>query len=155
MISPEQLRRYPFFGRFNDAQQKTIAMLAEEITVGSGTILFNIEEPADFLFLLVEGGVDLYDVSVDEHDPKLRKEFLVGEVDAGDLLAISALVDPYRLTATAKVTSPSRFFKFDAQKLRQLCTSDVQFGYTMMHQIAKLTLERLTTTRVLLAAERG
>ncbi len=32
MISPELLRRYPFFGFLGDAQLKAIAMIAEEST---------------------------------------------------------------------------------------------------------------------------
>jgi CRP/FNR family transcriptional regulator, cyclic AMP receptor protein len=151
MISPELLRRFPFFAPFTDAERKELARLAEEIEVVKGTVLFEIGTPADMLYLLLEGEVDLFDVSIDELEPALRKEFFVGEIDAGEILSISALVEPYLVTATARVNSAARLVKFDALKLRELANTNPAFGYKLMQQIAKLTLERLAKTRVMLA----
>lgn len=151
MISPELLRRYPFFGPFSDQEQKEIAMMADEMDAAEGTILFEIEQDADILYLLVTGGVDLYDVSVDEHDPSLRKEFFVGEIDPGEILSISAVIEPHKVTATAKVSTPSHLVKIDALKLRAYADNNPMFGYKLMHQVAKLSLERLAETRVMLA----
>ena len=106
MISPELLRRYTFFAPFNDSEQKEIAMMAEEIQVVEGTVLFESGNLADSLYLLLEGGVDLYDISVDDYDPSLRKEFFVGEIDPGEILLISAVVEPYLATATARGSTP-------------------------------------------------
>ena len=39
MVSPELLRRYPFFAMLNDEQLKAIAMIAREQTYGQGTLL--------------------------------------------------------------------------------------------------------------------
>jgi CRP/FNR family transcriptional regulator, cyclic AMP receptor protein len=155
MISPELLRRYPFFGRFTPAELREIAMLADETEVTAGVVLFENGDPADTLYLLVEGGVDLFDVSVDEHDPKLRKEFFVGEIDQGEMLSISALVEPYKVTAAAKVTTPSRFVQFNAVRLREYADRDPGFGYKLMQAIARLTLDRLAETRVMLAGAQG
>lgn len=151
MISPELLRRYPFFAPFSDPEQKEIAMLADEFDSPKDTLLFEIGEPAETMYFLINGGVDLFDISVDEHDPSLRKEFFVGQIDPGELLSISALVDPYKYTATARTSVDSKLVKFNAIKLRELAASNSDFGYKLMHQIAKLALDRLAETRVMLA----
>lgn len=155
MISPEMLRRYPFFAPFNNTEQKEIAMLADEIQVVKDTTLFEAGRQADTLYLLIEGGIDLYEISEDEHDPTLRKEFFVGEIDPGEVFAISAVIEPYQLTATARVTAPSRLVRIDAERLQSYIQKDPGFGYKFMHQIAKLALARLAETRVLLAGTQG
>lgn len=150
MISPEMLRRYPFFCCLNQDQQKAIAMVAEEIHVDPGAILFREDQPVAALYLLMEGSVDLYYAASGE----TQEQFLVGEINIGEAFGISALIEPYTLTATAKVASPSHILKIDAQALRALCQVDCKMGYALMRQVAQISLERLHFARVELAAAR-
>ncbi|MEI7987539.1 MAG: Crp/Fnr family transcriptional regulator [Chloroflexota bacterium] len=152
MISPELLRWYPFFGAFNDEQQKEIAMISEEITAKKGDILFNKGDKAAFLYVLIEGSVDLYGFVSSEHDPTFYKEFLAGEMETGSIIGISALIEPYILTLSAKVMDHSRLIKIDAIDLHRFCEDDPQFGYSLMKQVARLAMNRLDSTRGLLAA---
>jgi CRP-like cAMP-binding protein len=150
MISPEILRRYPFFCCLNEDQQKAIAMITEEIQVEPGTVLFREGQAVQALYVLVEGDVDLYyAASGNAHD-----EFLVGEVNVGEAFGISALIEPYTLTATARVASWSRLLKIDAPALRALCEVDCKMGYALTRQVAQIALERLHFARVELAAAR-
>ena len=87
MISPEVLRRYPFFSFMNPNQLREVAMITEEITIEEGEILFKIEEKANSFFLLRDGLVDLQYTVVDEHEPQLRKDFIVGSVNPGEVVA--------------------------------------------------------------------
>lgn len=151
MVSPELLRRYPFFGPFDSKDLKEIAMMSDEIDAEKGAVLFEIDAATDQFFLLITGGVDLYDISIDEHDPSLRKEFFVGEVDPGEMLAISAMVEPYKATVQGRVSTDSHLVKIDALRLREYAVENPGFGYKLMHQVAKLTLSRLAETRVMLA----
>ena len=98
MISPEILRRYPFFGSLSDAQIKAMAMIAEEETISKGAVICEEGKPARAFYLLVDGGVSLYYKSDEEFNPKSRKDFLVGEINPGEVFAISALVEPYKYT---------------------------------------------------------
>jgi CRP/FNR family cyclic AMP-dependent transcriptional regulator len=154
MISPELLRRYPFFAFLDDAHQKAIAMITEEVTYANRETIFRENQPASALYLLVEGNVDLYFTVEEEYRPESRKEFLVGEINPGEPFAISALIEPYVLTATARAASPCRVLKVDAAALRALCEVDCRLGYTLMKHAAKAALERLHFTRVQLAAAR-
>jgi len=152
MISPELLRRYSFFSLLSEQDLFAIAMIAEEVTADTGTTLFEECQPASTLYLLLDGSIDLYYKSEEEYHPKTKKEFLVGEVNPGEIFSISSMLEPYVLNASARTAKPSRFIKIDAVALRQLSQENLQLGYAMMHQIAKALMERLAYTRVQLAA---
>lgn len=152
MISPELLRRYPFFGALSEAQRREIAMLAMEETVVKGQTLLAECDPATYIYLLVDGGVDLYFIVKSESQPGLDKEFAVGEANPGELVGLSALIDPYQYTTTARASAAGRVVKIDALALRALCDRDIDLAYKLMHQVARQTLERLTAARVQLAA---
>lgn len=154
MISPETLRRYPFFGQLSDAQLKAVAVAAEEVTWESGTVIFQIGDPAEALYLLKEGSIDLYDRSEDSNQPELTREFLVGEVNPGEPFGISALLEPYKLIASAVASKPSSGIRLDGEKLRQTSTRDLAMGNALLRQLAVAIRDRLTYARVQLAAAR-
>jgi CRP-like cAMP-binding protein len=152
MISPELLRRYPFFGTLSDAQIKAFAMIADEESVSKGTVLCEEGQPAKALFLLLEGGVSLYYKSEEEFYPKTRKDFLVGEINPGEVFAISALVEPFKYTATVRAEQDSRVVKFDSTAVNGLIEKDPRLYCILMREIAKAAMERLAFARVQLAA---
>jgi CRP-like cAMP-binding protein len=152
MISPELLRRYTFFGQMSEQDLYNIAMIAEEVTAEAGTTLFEERQPAEALYLLLDGSIDLYQKSEEEYHPKAKKEFLVGEINPGEIFSISSMLEPYVLNASARTSKPSRFVKIDAVLLRKLSEGNHQMGCAIMHQIAKALMERLAYTRVQLAA---
>jgi CRP/FNR family cyclic AMP-dependent transcriptional regulator len=150
MISPELLRRYPFFSSLNDAQQREIATAAEEVVCERGATLFEEGQPVQSLHFLLEGSVDLYYAAGDgPHD-----RFLVCEIGPGEPFGISALIEPYTLTATARAAAPSRILKIDAARLRALCEADCRMGHALMRRVAQVAMERLHYTRLQLAAAR-
>lgn len=152
MISPEVLRRYPFFSFMNHDQLREVAMITDEVKHEKGDVLFNNDEKANACYLLMEGSIDLHYVVIDEHDPSLRKEFIVGTINPGEILGVSAIVEPYKYTATAIVVNDSRLLKMDAVALRDLCRQDRELNLGFQTMAAKATLERLHATRVQLAA---
>lgn len=155
MISPELLRRYPFFAHLNERQLQAIAMLAEEVTYQPGETLFTTDEPADTLYFLMEGGVDLHYVVIDRDDPQLRKDFYVGPVNPGEPLGISALIEPHRYTAAAIASGMCRLIKIEAAGLRALCAADPGLDAILMRHTAQAAMSRLHDTRVQLAASRA
>jgi CRP/FNR family cyclic AMP-dependent transcriptional regulator len=152
MVSPELLRRYPFFGELNAAQLKAVAMISEEITFDKGETLFEEGSPANSFYLLMGGSIDLYYRSEQEKRNGLRKELLAAEIDTGEIFAISALIEPYTYTATARAAKNCRVLKIEAVALRNLMGKKCEMGYALMRQIAKAAMERLEYTRIQLAA---
>jgi len=152
VVSPELLRRYPFFAPYNEEQLREFAMIAGESSAGMGEILFDECAPAENLYLLLEGEIDLFYTSEEEYHPTSSKEFLVGEISPGEVFAVSTLIPPYVMNASARATKPSRFVIFDGEALRMLMENDPLLGYTVMVEITKVVMERLAYTRVQLAA---
>jgi CRP-like cAMP-binding protein len=155
MISPELLRRYPFFAFLDEAQLRAVAMLSEEIEVENGALVFDSGKPAEALCLLTEGSLDLYYVVADREDPELKKEFFLSELSAGDVFGISALIEPHVYTASVRASAASRVLKVDGIGLRALCEVDAKMAAGLMKAIAKAAMERLNDTRVQLAAARA
>ncbi len=146
MISPELLRRYPYFAGVSDQSLKEIAMIAEEKRVPAGTRMFGEGDPANVLYVIGKGEVNIdYPLGSGE----LRT---VDTLVDGDLLVWSAIVEPYKTTAIGTTTKDCELLCIDAHRLRALCDQDPLLGYRLTSQVAKLLANRLESARVQLAA---
>lgn len=152
MISPESLRRYPFFGGLSQSQLAAIAMIASEETYPAGGTLFQKGGPADKLYILVEGSIDLFYPAKTKKTARFPEGIPVSEVNPGEVFSISALIEPYVLTSTARAANSSRVIQIEAKDLRALFRSDRRMGYLLINQATRTALERLEATRVQLAA---
>jgi CRP-like cAMP-binding protein len=152
MISPETLRRYPFFGVFDDRQLIDIAMITEEQAFQAGESILEEAELAETFFLLVNGSVELYFAVKVEFGSGNLKELPIGDINPGEPFGISALIEPFIYRNSARASKNSQVIKIDAVALRNFCDQNQPLAYKLMQQIAKAALERLNATRVLLAA---
>lgn len=152
MVSPELLRRYPFFGSMSDAQTKAIARIADEEVIPNGSVICEEGQPARAFYLLIDGGISLYYKSEEEFNPSSRRDFLVGEINPGEVFAISVFVEPYKYTSTVKAEQDCRVIKFDSAELNKLIEKDPRMYCILMREVAKATMERLAYARVQLAA---
>ena len=145
MISPEVLRRYPFFTTASDETLKLLAMGGETRTYEAGQYLFHDGDAADHLLVLTEGEVDIQYVLQDgEHRT-------VDTRVAGDIVLWSAVVVPFKTTANGVARRRTRVVALDALKLRELCETDHELGYHLMREIAQVMSHRLQGARVQLA----
>jgi CRP/FNR family transcriptional regulator, cyclic AMP receptor protein len=154
MVSPELLRRYPFFAFLDDARLRAVAMITEEVVAEPEEVLFREGTPADALYFLIDGGVELHYVVKDARSGAVQRDFLVGHVNPGEVLAISALIEPYTLTTDARTTTACRLLRIEAAGLRALCELDTYLAHGMMRAAARAAMERLGHTRVELVAAR-
>jgi len=154
MISPELLRRYPLFGSLSEEQLQSIASIAHEIEWEAGETVFELGSQADSLYLLMEGSVNLFYRVEDKLNPDMMKDFGVGEINLGEPFGISALFEPYVLTASAVATRSSKGVRMDAQRLLQLGSYDLELGMILQRELIKAVFERLTYVRTQLAAAR-
>ena len=150
MVSPELLRRYPFFHFMNDTELKAVAMIADEVTFEKDEIIFDAKMPAKILYFLEEGSAANFYVV--ENGGKIHKELYIGNVNPGELFGISALIEPYMYTATMRADKKCRVINIEASALRALCEVDTHLAYALMQETAKAVMLRLEDTRVQLAA---
>ncbi len=149
MVSPELLRRYPFFGGLTDAQLLGIAMIADEVGFMKGDVIGQEGKPSVKFYLLTQGAVDLLYSGGGEGR---ISNALVGEVAPGEVFAFSALIEPYCLTTKLKASEDVCAVAIDAAGLRAMCQVDTRLGYVLMHNLCKMVMERLDGVRVQLAA---
>jgi CRP/FNR family cyclic AMP-dependent transcriptional regulator len=152
MVSPELLRRYPFFALLNEEQLQALAMIAQEKCYPKGALLVKENTPAVILALLIEGDIDLIYSGGGEG---AVSNALVGSIAPGEPYGVSSLIEPYRYTATAKATMPVTVIELDGVALRALVEKDGKLGYILMRNVSIAVLERLRYTQVELAAARA
>jgi len=155
MISPELLRRFPFFNFMNDAQLKAVAMIADENQLNDGHPIFSAGAPAAALYFLVEGNASYYYIVTTEHDPYYKHEYYISDFVPGDPFGISALIDPYIYTAEVRAEKPCRLIRIEAAALRALCEVDLRLSCGLMQAVARAAVERLQQTRAQLIALRA
>jgi CRP-like cAMP-binding protein len=158
MISPEVLRRYPFFSRLSIEQINTLAKLADELTVDDGHYFFREDEISKSFYLVLEGAVaivfelperDVEHTISDQFMRKLRtKDIVVSTVGPGDVFGWSGIIPPHSATAGAKAVTPCRVVSFDCDELMKEFEKDCAFGYVLTQKAAQVISERLRDMRI-------
>jgi CRP-like cAMP-binding protein len=154
MVSPELLRRYPFFGTLEDAQLKAVAMVCTRQEFEKSQTFFEEHTAAITLYLLIEGSIDLLyrsDIEFPGKNTPPPKEFLVDDINQGEVFGIASLIEPYSYSATARASRRCEVVAIDAEELRKLFNNDVHLGLKLMTQITKTAVERIHHLRVQLA----
>ena len=154
MVSVKNLRRYSFFDVMGDNELETVAKIAVENQYQEGDVIVEAGQPADTFYFLAEGNLAYYYVVTIGNDPYYKKEHYISNINAGDIFGISALIEPYRYTATLRVDAPSRVISIGAEDLHTLCEADPKLAYGLMQAVAKAAIERLEVTRIQLIAAR-
>jgi len=152
MISSETLRRFPFFAQLGDEQLKAISMVSDEKTYPKDSLLVKEENPANKLFVLLEGDVDLVYSGGGEG---AISNALVGTIAPGEMLGVSSFIEPYTYISSARATMPVKVVEIDGAAVRALIQVDKMMGFVLMKNVAAAVLERLKYTQVELAAARS
>lgn len=146
MVSIEVLRSFPYFAGVCAESLKAVAAITEERPLALGEPLFKEGDPARALYILRAGQVDI----VYQHHRD--QGCVVDTVVAGDLIGWSALVEPYRCTATAVPREPGQVVRIDAVGIRGLCERDHTLGFQLLKELAGTLSRRLQGALVQLAA---
>ncbi len=158
MISPEILRRYPFFAGLSHDQIVSLAKVASELNVETEYCFFHEGDALKSFYLVVEGVVAIVvDVPDQDVEHKLSgqltgelqtKDVVISAAGPGEVFGWSALVPDYEATTGGKATTPCRVIAFDSQELLKIFEDDCQFGYVMAQKIAQIIRERLRAMRI-------
>jgi len=110
----------------------------------AGAPLFQEGQPARRLFVLTEGEVDIV---YESHIGPVVVDTLV----AGEMAGWSAIVPPYRTTASGIARGAVATIAIAADALRDLCEDDHELGYRLVSQVARVIVHRLTHSRLQMA----
>ncbi len=154
MISPEILRRYPFFANLDDASLKAIAMISEEVPFKKDDLIYATGQANHSLYFLTDGAAESFLVITDPNNDKYRKEYYLDDLDLGEVFGISAMVEPAVHTTTARASKAGKLVRIDGDALLKLFEKDHVLGCTMMKEMIAELLYRLQQDRIQLAAAR-
>ena len=145
MITPELISRYPFFSGLELDDLTALANSADGNKKETGEFIFREGDELRCFYIVVEGAVGI----VHEGPRKDQKsETVISAVGPGRVFAWSALVPPYRATASAKALTPCWLIAFDCKKLFHAFQKDCEFGFRMMQKIVQISRDRLLDARI-------
>ena len=158
MISPEILRRYPFFSRLDMEQLTKLAQLANEKILESEHYFYHEEEELNQFYLVIEGAVAIvfelpereveHKIS-DQYFRKLQtKDVVISTIGPGELFGWAGLVTPHCANAGAKSLTACRVIEFNRQDLMKEFDKDPRFGYIMIQKAAEAISQRLRDLRI-------
>ncbi len=130
------------FQGLSASQLDRVAAIAKEQQIEEGHWLFHEEQPAEFLYLLKEGAIEL----VTRVEDAIEIPVSITRPNNG-CLGISALVEPFLYSLSARCLQDSIVLKIDQSDLDSLMRSDIELRCTIMTNLAKKMLERLKETR--------
>ncbi|WP_128978446.1 cyclic nucleotide-binding domain-containing protein [Streptomyces roseicoloratus] len=107
----------------------------------AGTRIFRERQHADRFWIIESGRVEL-----DTHVPG-RRNAIVDTLVGGALLGCSWIMPPYQWHLGATATTEVRALEFDAQAVRELCTTDPSVGEAVYACVAATMARRLLSAR--------
>ena len=148
MMRSEELKRYRYFAGLPHSLLEQIAWISSPRQFKSGERLIEEGAQASQLMIVKSGQVDIIYRIGD------GREVTAESAVSGDVIAWSALLEPYQLTASGVGSRDGELIVIDGRRLREMCDADSWLGYKLMTEIARGLRDRLTGLRVQLAAAR-
>ncbi|MDX1382595.1 MAG: Crp/Fnr family transcriptional regulator [Thermoanaerobaculia bacterium] len=146
MVPTETLREIPYFKWGSEDSLATLSMVSEEVAFAAGEELFKKGDPAEYLYVITEGEVDI------QYALASGDRRTVDQLSAGDLVVWSAVVEPHVCTAFGVARTDVRAIAVEAARLRQLLHEDGELYHSLMSRLVKVVTGRLTGARRQLAA---
>jgi CRP-like cAMP-binding protein len=150
----EALRKTQIFEGLTDEQLDTIAPLCRQVHCLSGKVFFSEGDDATDLFVVLDGQVAL-EVELFMGDHVRPQIITVEKIEKDDTFGWSALVEPRRMTTTARCTRDVDIVAINGDDLKTLLKEHPGIGIVVMENVAKIVRSRLVHTRQRLIAERG
>jgi CRP-like cAMP-binding protein len=130
------------FNGLSDSQRQLFHDMMSLKSVAQGTWLFHREEPAEELFFVQSGAVELL-IETDE-----GVEIPVSMIRPGNgCVGVGALVPPFEYTLSARCARDSELMVMRRADLEGLLQRDPHLGRVLMANLAGKLMERLNETR--------
>ena len=152
------LDRFLFFEGLQPADRDAIAAMAEAREYAPNAIIFKDGDPADAIFGLLEGTVELSLLFRDrvlktdevKYEEAIRARFeetdtpiVLDEIQAGEVFGWSALAGLEQRAAAARAASAVRAFAIPAGELRKRFAENPALGLTVMERLNRVIAARL------------
>ncbi|MBF8169683.1 MULTISPECIES: Crp/Fnr family transcriptional regulator [Streptomyces] len=122
--------------------RERLMRIAREVSVAEGTRLFEEGRRADRFWIVRTGTV-----SLDLRVPG-RRAAVIETLGHGEPLGCSWHFPPRLWQLGAEATTPVRAWEFDADRVREMCARDPEFGRSVADWVGRVLAHRLHTARV-------
>ena len=124
------MKRIAVFEELDENMIDLIAPLLEEFSCQPGTTIFQQGEQADFLYMLVDGKVDM------SFKPYDGIPITISHVGKGGLFGWSAVVGSEKYTSTAIAIEKVEAFRVHGSDLRSFCQEYPEAGEYILERLA-------------------
>lgn len=137
----DMLRDHSVLASMTDWQRECLTACAQRSMFHAGNRIFHEQDPADRMWLIVEGRV-----VVDSPVPK-RGHVVIDTLGPGDVLGWSWMFAPYRWHFGAVALETTMTVELDGPQLRQLFQRDPALGLHFTERLIQVVAGRLQATR--------
>ena len=142
MVLPEWLKRTELFSNLKDPQLEILLSCSSVRSFSQGETIFRQGEEANYLYLLIEGMVDLT-VKAEE-----QVDFMTSKVEKeGAVFGTPSLMEPFRYNVTATCLKPTKVLMIGANPLKKMIEEDPMMGMEVMKKLASIYFNRLNELR--------
>ncbi|UCF90683.1 MAG: cyclic nucleotide-binding domain-containing protein [Desulfobacterales bacterium] len=137
-----QLSTCYLFQGLSECQLKQLIAISTEIRVQQGTWLYHENEPADQMFVLKDGAVELLSTI----DDAIELPITIIR-SPGSCFGTSALIPPHLYSLSARCAKDATLQAIKQNDLRNLIQQNGELGFAILTNLAKHFLDRLKETR--------
>ena len=145
----EALGKLQLFGGLTDAQLDKVRGLCREEVYEAGATVFTEGEVAKELYIVEDGRVVL-EMTI-RLGSGLGRRGVIDVITKGQAFGWSAIVEPHRLTMSAKCIEKTKVVALDGARLCHLLEEDSHMGYKVMERIVGIVSSRFSHVRDTLA----
>ena len=143
MVSTEWLKKTELFRTLNESQLGALLSHSSVESFPEGKTIFRQGDEANYLYILIEGMVDL-SVKTGE-----KIDFLTSKVEKeGAAFGVPSLIEPFRYNVTATCLKPSKVFVIDAVRARMEMEKDPRMGMEILKKLVSIYFNRLNEMRL-------
>lgn len=124
------LRRFQIFEQLSKANMELLKPLFEPYACAIGTVVLQQGMPADYLYLIVTGKVEISYKPYDGH------KITVSHVEKGGLFGWSSVVGSGMYTSSAVAIEKLKAVRVHGDELRKFCTDHPEAGKDILEKLA-------------------
>lgn len=144
---PELLAKVRVLEECTDRELLALGDICQSMPAQEGDRIFEAGDPADFLYFVVDGVVEL---RFEVKHYLATSEIAIDRIREGGIFGWSALAESKAYTLSAVAARGSELLRVPAAEVRGLCSNNHHFGYVLMKNIAATISERFDLTQKML-----
>jgi CRP/FNR family transcriptional regulator, cyclic AMP receptor protein len=136
----QELVHFPLFQGLSEDQLRLLEPLLEYCSFPVGTTIFDQGAPADCLFFLLVGTVEVI------YKPYDGPALPVARITSGGVFGWSAALGRDVYTSAALTAETVEAYRVNGQKLHSLCERYPETGVVILERLASIIADRLSST---------